>query len=69
MESFYGGRQGISFIIVKRFDGIDIPKDTSFTVKYFAFDTSENNFILDENNNPIERTNDTYHCRKAKPCT
>ena len=60
MESFYGGRQGISFIIVKRFDGIDIPKDTSFTVKYFAFDTSENNFILDENNNPIERTNDTY---------
>ena len=60
MESFYGGRQGISFIIVKRFDGINIPKDTSFTVKYFAFDTSENNFILDENNNPIERTNDTY---------
>lgn len=60
MESFYGGRQGISFIIVKRFDGIDIPKDTSFTVKYFAFDTKENNFILDENNNPIERTNDTY---------
>lgn len=27
MESFYGGRQGASFVIVKRFDGIDIPND------------------------------------------
>ena len=27
MESFYGGRQGASFIIVKRFDGINIPQE------------------------------------------
>lgn len=26
MESFYGGRQGNPFVIVKRFDGIDIPQ-------------------------------------------
>lgn len=59
MESFYGGRQGISFIIVKRFDGIDIEPNTSFTIKYFAFDTSKNNFILDENNTPILKTHIT----------
>ena len=29
MESFYGGRQGNPFIIVKRFDGIDIPQPDS----------------------------------------
>lgn len=29
MESFYGGRQGNPFIIVKRFDGIDIPQPNS----------------------------------------
>ena len=54
MESFYGGRQGASFVIVKRFDAIDIP-ETSYVIRYFAFDTSANNFILDENNKPIER--------------
>ena len=26
MESFYGGRSGAAFIIVQRFDGIDIPQ-------------------------------------------
>ena len=59
MESFYGGRQGISFIIVKRFDGIDIEPNTSFTIKYFAFDVSKNSFILDENNTPILKTHIT----------
>ena len=68
MESFYGGRQGISFIIVKRFDGIDIPQPenieenhekASFTVKYFAFDIAKDNFILDDNNSPIEKNHIT----------
>lgn len=59
MESFYGGRQGISFIIVKRFDAIDIEKDTSFTIKYFAFDIAKDNFILDDNNSPIEKNHIT----------
>ena len=27
MESFYGGRQGASFIIVKQFDGINISQN------------------------------------------
>ena len=60
MESFYGGRQGISFVIVKRFDEIDISNNTSFAIRYFAFDRSENAFILDDNNMPIERTIDSY---------
>ena len=64
MESFYGGRQGISFIIVKRFDGIDIEPNTSFTIKYFAFDVSKNSFILDENNTPILKTHITSKAYK-----
>ena len=56
MESFYGGRQGSSFIIVKRFDGIKSPTPTKsqYTAKYFAFDIINQRFISD-NNNAIER--------------
>lgn len=36
MESFYGGRQGASFIIVKRFDGIDIPTNSAYKYVYYA---------------------------------
>lgn len=35
-ESFYGGRQGASIVIVKRFDGLDIPKGTKYRVKNCA---------------------------------
>ena len=38
MESFYGGKQGISFNIVQHFDGIDIPENTVFTGNYYAVD-------------------------------
>lgn len=38
MESFYGGRQGASFVIVKRFDGLDIPENTLYRVRWFAQD-------------------------------
>ena len=38
MESFYGGRQGASFVIVKRFDGIDIAENTVYRVGLFAKD-------------------------------
>lgn len=39
MNSFYGGRQGASFVIVKRFDGLDIPKNSAYRVGWFAKDT------------------------------
>lgn len=35
-ESFYGGRQGASFVIVKQFDGIDIPENEKAKVAYYA---------------------------------
>lgn len=35
-ESFYGGRQGASFIIVKQFAGVDIPANTEHLIKYCA---------------------------------
>ena len=37
-ESFYGGRQGASFVIVKKFDGLDIPENTNVRSKWFAQD-------------------------------
>lgn len=38
LSSFYGGRQGASFVIVKRFDGIDIPAKSIYRCGYFAKD-------------------------------
>ena len=41
MESLYGGRQGASIIIVKHFDGIDIPQKAGsyvYKVKSYAVD-------------------------------
>lgn len=45
MESFYGGRQGASFVIVKHFDGIDIPENTIYKNEWFAMD-NEGYFIV-----------------------
>lgn len=62
MESFYGGRQGISFVIVKRFDAIDIEKDgldSSYSFDYFAYDKEREEFIV-KNNAPIRRTSANY---------
>ena len=55
MESFYGGRQGASFVIVKHFDGIDIPEYTEYKIGWFAKD-NDNYFIVPL----IERTGDNY---------
>ena len=46
MESFYGGRSGAAFIIVKHFDGIDIPQpdkngNYAFTGGYYAVDNNK----------------------------
>ena len=56
MESFYGGRQGVSFIIVKSFDGINIPQDENnptYNFRLFAYDEDTKNFIVEEILNPI----------------
>lgn len=39
LSSFYGGRQGASFVIVKKFDGIDIPEKSVYRQGCFAKDT------------------------------
>lgn len=54
MESFYGGRKGISFIISKKFDGIDIPEKTVRTGDYYATDVNGKFLILHDA--PIVRT-------------
>lgn len=40
LESFYGGRQGASFVIVERFDGEDIPVNSKYKQVYYAEDSS-----------------------------
>lgn len=54
-ESFYGGRQGASFVIVKRFDGLDIPDKTVYRVGWFAKDEDDFFYVP-----LIERTVDNY---------
>ena len=70
LESFYGGRIGASFIIVERFDGIDIPQDgttKTYKAKYLAISTIENIdnkeeyiYTLDENGKFIEKNKNNY---------
>ena len=59
MESFYGGRRGISFIIVRQFDGLDIPQVKGkevYTGNYYAVE-SDGTFHLDPVlNEPVSRT-------------
>ena len=56
-ESFYGGRMGASFVIVKHFDGINIPENTIHKVKIYAYNGNVNNPILytDAQNKLIEK--------------
>ena len=55
MESFYGGRQGASFVIVKRFDDIDIPENTIYKQGCFAKDQDGYFYVP-----LIEKTGDNY---------
>lgn len=62
-SSFYGGRMGASFIIVKQFDGIDIPQVAGsevYKAKCLAVTTDEQYFIYN-NNSFIEKTADNYN--------
>ena len=56
-SSFYGGRMGASFVIVKHFDGIDIPTNTVNKVKKLAV-TSDGYLIY--NNGFIQQDADNY---------
>ena len=76
LESFYGGRIGASFIIVKRFDGIDIPQGSTesqktYKVKYYATSgierisgKDEYIYALDSNNNFIEKNDTNYNDKR-----
>ena len=46
MESFYGGRTGAPFIIVKRFDGIDIPQPNDGVSGVTNYTYTENEFAV-----------------------
>ena len=56
-ESFYGGRRGASFVIVKTFDGVNIASGTP-KGKYLAVTNDRQYFIWD--GNFIEKTRDNY---------
>lgn len=68
MESFYGGRQGASFVIVKTFDGIGKEVEGKPKVKYFAIDNSQSSnpiYLIAKINNSndydfIERNENNY---------
>ena len=67
MESFYGGRQGNPFIIVKRFDGIDIPQPNrknqyTYRAVYCAIDTNvPNTYLFDNSGKPITKTTENQY--------
>ncbi len=59
-ESFYGGRQGASFVIVKRFDAVNLP--TNITVykkrEYAISRESGEELYIYENNSFVEKNDD-----------
>ena len=61
-SSFYGGRQGASFVIVKKFDGINIPENTVHRYKSYATNDNLTNliFYVDANNKLIEKNQNNY---------
>lgn len=67
-ESFYGGRMGASFIIVKRFNDINIEEDSEYAFKYYAC-TADGNSFLSKNNSLIEKNNKNYRDYRWKPHT
>ena len=70
-ESFYGGRMGASFVIVKQFDGINIPQDDPQhpTYKYdYLAATNDLEYYLYIDGNFIRKTGDNYHDYVWKPC-
>lgn len=56
MSSFYGGRSGASFVIVKHFDGINIPQpgdgsgttEYTYVKNYYAVDAETDEFLLSD---------------------
>lgn len=68
MSSFYGGRQGSPFIIVKRFDGIDIPQTVEnpvYTNRSYAMDEVDTNLFKlvtreQGGNVPVDEANNVY---------
>lgn len=63
-ESFYGGRMGASFVIVKRFDGIDIPQtegNETYKAKIYAYKSiNKKPYLLIEDGNLIEKTTENF---------
>ena len=72
MESFYGGKQGISFNIVKHFDGINIPQpdangNFTYTGNYYAVNSSGDFIKLSgTNDSPIVKTSENQNAYKWK---
>lgn len=62
LESFYGGRMGASFVIVERFDGINIPQEEGskvYAARYLAV-TNDEAFYIYETDHFIQRDEHNY---------
>jgi hypothetical protein len=59
-ESFYGGRQGASFVIVKRFDAVNLPTNVTIYKKreYAILRESGEELYIYENNSFVEKNDD-----------
>lgn len=78
LSSFYGGRQGASFVIVKRFDGINIPQpgdgsgvtEYTYTVDSYAVSADGSTYLLvtqaEGGNVAIDADNDIYLISRNK---
>ena len=63
MESFYGGKQGASFVIVRSFDGVSIPQVEGhyiYQTRMLAYNYNDGEYETDTNGNLIERTGANY---------
>ena len=65
-SSFYGGRIGASFIIVKRFNDISIEEGSEYAFKYYAY-AADSSAFLSKDNALIEKTSENYRTYRWKP--
>lgn len=61
LESFYGGRQGASFIIVKRFDAISIEENSTYKLVEYAIDTNGTYYYDNVNGCFIEKNGTNFN--------
>ena len=63
LESFYGGIQGASFVIVKKFYAVTITEDILYKVRQYAINNRDETptlFLVNNDGSFIERTSQNH---------